>query len=119
MPGAKGITGHFTFDVISGKTVSDGLDKIIWGIQDSEEYTFDLALSKIHPDFRQLFYDKSLGSIGKIDYVDFKLKLYNGNYTQERYRIIGHSDDYEFTKQPTLIKGATTLLDPSLWKKAV
>lgn len=104
-----GLVGRFVFEV-GGCTISDGRDKLIWGIHPSDEYTFDRALKAVRSDFRQLFTDKSLGAIGKETHVEFNLILNNGNHTHEVYEIVGHNEDYDITSQPVYIKGTTTLL---------
>ena len=105
-----GMFGKFVFNVQTGVTVSDGLDKLIWGIGIEEEYNFDRALKAIHKDFQQVFMDNSLGSIGKLTHVEFELILENGNHTKEVYEILGHHEDYDITSQPIFINGTTTLL---------
>lgn len=105
-----GLFGKFVFSVMSGKTVSDGNDKIIWGIGIDEEYNFDRALNAIRKDYQQIFFDKSIGSIGKHTHVEFNLILKNGNHTKEVYEIIGHPEDYSVTSEPVFINGTTTLL---------
>lgn len=105
----KGMVGNFSFNTQSNTTVSCGLDKLIWDIGD-EPYNFDRALRAIHIDFRQLFTDMSIGSVGKETHVEFELILENGNHTKEVYEIIGHEEDYNVTSQPVFINGTTTLL---------
>ena len=105
-----GMFGKFVFNVHDGVTVSDGLDKLIWGIGADEEYNFARALHAVRKDFKQIFTDNSLGSIGKKTHVEFELMLNNGNHTREVYEIIGHKEDYDITSQPVFINGTTTLL---------
>jgi hypothetical protein len=107
MPGSMGL---FNFDVTSGLTQSNGQDKLIWGIGLDEEYNFDRATEAVHKDYRQLFYDKSLGSIGKVKSVEYELLLKNGNRTLEKYNFVGHNEDNEITMCPIQIVGSTTLL---------
>jgi hypothetical protein len=108
MPGAVGL---FTHDVASRVTVGNGLDQAIWGLSEDEDYTFERAKQAVHNDYRQMFHDFSLGSIGKETSVEFELVLANGYRTLERYEIIGHEEDNEITSSPILITGSTTLLD--------
>ena len=105
-----GTTGVFTFDIASGLTIGNGQDRLIWGLGPEEEYNFDRALQAIHKDYKQLFYDMSLGSVGKKKYVEFELLLTNGNRTLERYEFVGHKGDNEITNSPLKIVGSTTLL---------
>ena len=105
-----GMTGRFVFNVRSGVNVSDGLDKILWDIGEGEKYTFDRALDAVHTNYKQVFTDNSLGSIGKKTHVEFELVLENGNHTREIYEIIGHGEDYKITNSPLFINGTTTLL---------
>ena len=109
-----GMVGKFVFSFLAGVTVSDGLDKIIWGIDENEEYNLDRALKAINEGYKQLFYDKSIGSIGKKTHVEFDLILANGNRTREVYEIIGHEDDYDVTNNPIFINGTTTLLKEAI-----
>lgn len=95
---------------MTGTTISDGIDKLIWGIREDDEYNFERALRAVRSDYRQLFTDKSIGSIGKETCVEFNLILANGNHTHEKYDIIGHEDDYEISNSPIYIQGTTTLL---------
>lgn len=103
-----GARGDFSFNLLSGVTLSNKIDKLIWGISEEEIYNFDTALKCIHPDYRQLFTDKSIGSIGKVSYVEFKILLKNGIWTKERYNIMGGDGDYEITSNPVFINGTTT-----------
>ena len=105
-----GISGNFKYNAMTGITTSDGLDKLIWGVKEDEDYNFETALSAVRSDYRQLFFDKSIGAIGKETFVEFDLMLANGNHTHEVYYIIGHEDDYQITDSPVYIKGTTTLL---------
>lgn len=107
MPGS---TGLFTFDVNKGITKGNGQDRLIWGLGLDEEYNFDRALLAVHKDYRQLFHDMSLGSIGKKKNVEFELVLENGNHTLEKYNFVGHQEDNEITNSPLQITGSTTLL---------
>ena len=102
--------GRFNFNTMTGTTLSDGTDKLIWGIKEDDTYNFERALSAIRPDYRQLFTDKSIGSIGKETQVEFDLILENGNHTHEVYQIVGHEDDYKITGSPISIKGITRLV---------
>jgi len=104
-----GVTGLFSHDVTSGVTVGNGLDQLIWGLS-NQDYNFDRAKQAVHKDYRQMFHDFSLGSIGKETSVEFELVLANGYRTLEKYEIIGHDDDNEITNSPITIKGSTTLL---------
>ena len=106
----QGAQGEFKFDAVTGTAISDDIDKLIWGITKNEEYNFERALKAINKDYRQLFHDMSLGSIGKESKVEFDLVLENGNHTHESYQIIGHKDDYALSSNPVFIKGTTTLL---------
>ena len=105
-----GLFGTFAFDCLTGITVSDGNDKMIWGISPDKPYNFDNALKCIHPDYRQLFTDKSLGSVGKVVHVEFKILLLNGNWTLEKYNIVGGKEDYKITNTPCGIYGTSTFL---------
>ena len=105
-----GVTGFFSHDVTSDVTVGNGLDQLIWGFRPNEEYDFERAKQAVHKDYRQMFHDKSLGSIGKATSVEFELVLANGYRTLEKYIIIGHDDDNEITNSPITIEGSTTLL---------
>ncbi len=109
-----GMTGRFVFNVRSGVTVSDGVDKIIWGIGVEEEYNFERALYCVAKDYQQIFTDNSLGSIGKTTHVEFELGLRNGNHTKEIYEIIGHGEDYKLTTSPIFINGTTTLFKEAI-----
>ncbi len=109
-----GMFGKFVFNCQTDVTVSNGLDKLIWGIGIEEEYNFERALKAIHPDFQNTFTDNSLGAIGKETHVEFELMLNNGNRTREIYEIIGHTDDYEITNAPVFIHGTTTLLKEAI-----
>jgi len=95
---------------MTGTTLSDGADKLIWGIGEDEKYNFERALCAVRSDYRQLFTEKSIGSIGKVTSVEFDLVLENGNHTHESYQIIGHEDDYKITDSPVYIKGITRLV---------
>ena len=106
--------GRFKYNCLSGVTESCGLDKIIWGIEPDEPYNFERALQAVRKDYRQLFYDMSIGSVGRKTHVEFELILENGNHTREVYEIVGHTEDYKITSDPVFINGTTTLL-----KKAV
>tara|TARA_R110002020_G_scaffold135225_3_gene302010 strand:+ start:569 stop:961 length:393 start_codon:yes stop_codon:yes gene_type:complete len=105
-----GLLGKFIFDAVTGITKSDNLDKLIWGIDPGATYNFDTALEAIVPCDQNIFYDNSLGAIGKTKYVEFKLRLKNGNHTLEKYHILGDVDDYELTTEPTKILGTSELL---------
>ena len=111
---AVGARGDFSFNLLSGVTVSNKVDKVIWGISDDQVYNFDTALQAIHPDYQQIFTDNSLGAIGEKTHVEFELVLANGNRTKEIYEIIGHTEDYQITTDPVFINGTTQLI-----KKAV
>ena len=102
--------GKFKLDAVAGTAIADEIDKLIWGIKNNEEYTFERALKAINKDYRQLFYDMSLGSIGKKTKVEFDLVLENGKHTHESYQIIGHKDDYALSSNPVFIEGTTTLM---------
>ena len=106
----QGVKGSFKFDAVAGTAIADEIDKLIWGIKNNEEYNFERALKAINKDYRQLFYDMSLGSIGKKTKVEFDLVLENGKHTHESYQIIGHKDDYALSSNPVFIQGTTTLL---------
>ena len=106
----QGVKGSFKFNAVAGTAIADEIDKLIWGIKKNEEYNFERALKAIKKDYRQLFYDMSLGSIGKKTKVEFDLVLENGKHTHESYKIIGHKDDYALSSNPVFIQGTTTLV---------
>lgn len=116
-----GIVGHFVHDIERDLTISCSQDKIIWGISETEDYTFERALKAINPDFRQLFYDKSIGAIGFEKKVEFEIVLKNGNHTRECYQNISHKDDYEITSKNIFIIGRSYVIKrpESYYKKAV
>tara|TARA_R110002020_G_scaffold273254_2_gene488345 strand:+ start:1015 stop:1371 length:357 start_codon:yes stop_codon:yes gene_type:complete len=116
-----GIVGHFVHEVETDLTISCSQDKIIWGISASDDYTFERALKAINPDYRQLFYDKTIGAIGFEKKVEFEIVLGNGNHTKECYENISHKDDYEISSENIFIKGRSFLIKrpERYYKKAV
>ena len=108
----QGVKGSFKFNAVAGTAIADEIDKLIWGIKKNEEYNFERALKAINKDYRQLFYDMSLGSIGKKAKVEFDLVLENGKHTHHHKHVVEESDDRADSLTPLETKGNVNEYQP-------